>query len=113
MSRTILAGLLLTVFVGIGDSPGPRQPSLELISEAEPDTTRARELDRWPNANDLARLQSVEGKSKAVILQVFGHPSRVERQPDGEEVWDYPWCAACRVWIRNGVCTGTFYTAGW
>jgi hypothetical protein len=61
----------------------------------------------------MARLQSVEGKPKAAILQVLGHPSRVDRRPDGEEVWDYPWCAACRVWIRKGVCTGTFYTAGY
>jgi hypothetical protein len=83
------------------------------VAEAKPDPTRARPLDRWPNAVDLARLQSVEGKPKAVILQVLGHPSRVERRPDGEEVWDYPWCAACRVWIRKGVCTGTFYTGGY
>src|SRR4051794_28989663 len=104
MTRTILAGLLLTVFVGTGDSSGPRQPSPQVVIEAEPDPTRARELDRWPNAADLTRLQSVEGKPKAVILQVLGYPSRVERRPDGEEVWDYPWCAACRVWIRKGVC---------
>jgi hypothetical protein len=113
MARTLLAALLLTAFVGTGDSSGPRQPSTQVVVEAEPDPTRAQELDHWPNAADLARLGSVEGKPKAVILQVLGHPSRVERRPDGEEVWDYLWCAACRVWIRKGVCTGTFYTAGY
>ena len=79
----------------------------------ELDPTEAQELGRWPNDADLARLQSVEGKPRAVILQVLGHPSRVERRPDGEEVWDYPWCAACRVWIRKGLCRETFYTAGY
>jgi hypothetical protein len=113
MARTFLAALLLTVFVGSGDSSGPLQPSPEVVVEAEPDPTRARELDRWPNDADLARLQSVEGRPKAVILQVLGHPSRVERRSDGEEVWDYPWCAVCSVWMRKGVCTGTFYTAGY
>jgi hypothetical protein len=113
MARTFLAALLLTVCVGTGDSPDPWQASPQIVVEAEPDPTQARELDHWANDADLARLQSVEGKPKAVILQVLGHPSRVERRPDGEEVWDYPWCAACRVWIRKGVCTGTFYTAGY
>lgn len=113
MMRTILAGLLLMVFVGTGDSSGPRQPNSEEVIEAEPDPSQVRELDHWPNAEDLARLQSVEGKPKAVILQVLGHPCRVERRLDGEEIWDYPWCACCRVWLRNGVCTDTFYTAGY
>ncbi|GEM_PF-2463674 len=113
MTRTFLTGLLVAAFVGTGGSSGPRQPSAQVLVEAEPDPTRARELAHWPNAADMARLQSVEGKPKAAILQVLGHPSRVDRRPDGEEVWDYPWCAACRVWIRKGVCTGTFYTAGY
>jgi hypothetical protein len=112
MARTFLAALLFTTFVASGDSSGPWQPSPQVI-EAEPDPSRSRRLDRWPNDANLARLQSVEGQSKAVILRVLGHPSRVERRPDGEEVWDYPWLAACRVWIRRGVCTGTFYTAGY
>src|SRR5262245_35073074 len=113
MARTLLAALLLTAFVGTGDSSGPRQSSTEVVVEVQPDPTRSRELGRCPTAADLLRLQSVEGKSKAVILQVLGHPSRVEHRPNGEEVWDYPWCAACRVWVRKGVCTGTFYTAGY
>ncbi len=113
MTRTILAGLFLTVFVGSGDSSGPRQPNADVVMEVEPDPSQARFLDRWPNDGDLARLSSVEGKPKAVILRVLGHPCRVERRPDGEEVWDYPWLACCCVWVRNGMCTGTFYTAGW
>jgi hypothetical protein len=113
MTRTLLAGLVLTLLVGTGASSGPRQPNHEVVTEAEPDPGRARPLGRWPNAADLARLRSVEGKPKAVILRVLGHPARVERRPGGAEVWDYPWCAACRVWLRRGVCTGTFYTAGW
>jgi hypothetical protein len=113
MIRALLGGLLMALLVGAGEASGPRAPSAKLALEAEPDPTQSRELQRWPNANDLRRLQSVEGQSKAVILQILGHPCRVERRPDGEEVWDYPWLAACRVWIRQGVCTGTFYTSGW
>jgi hypothetical protein len=116
MTRTILAGLLLMVFVATGDSSCPRQPNdeiYEVVIETEPDPTKARVLDRWPNDKDLARLQFVEGKPKAVILRVLGHPCRVEHRPDGEELWDYPWCASCCVWVRNGVCTGTFYTGGY
>jgi hypothetical protein len=113
MTRIILAGLLLMVLVGTGDSSGPPQPNSEVVIEAEPDPAQARELDHWPNDEDLARLRSVEGKPKAVILRVLGHPKSVERRPGGEEVWEYPWCAYCCVWIRRRVCTGTFYTAGW
>jgi hypothetical protein len=113
MAQTFLAALLLTAFADSGGSSSPRQPSPQVVIEAEPEPSRARPLDRWPNAPDLARLQSVEGKSKAVIIHALGHPTRVEHRPDGEEVWEYPWLAACRVWIRQGVCTGTFYTAGY
>jgi hypothetical protein len=113
MARTVLAAWLLAAFAGSGDSSDPRPPSARVVAGREPDPSRARPLGRWPNAADLARLRSVEGKPKAVILRVLGHPARVERRPDGAEVWDYPWCAACRVWLRQGVCTGTFYTAGW
>jgi hypothetical protein len=113
MTRKLLALLLITLLLGTGESSGPKQPSTKVAIEVEPDPTQARELGRWPTEDELSRLQSVEGKSKAVILQILGHPSRVERRPDGEEVWDYPWPAACRVWIRKGVCTGTYYTSGW
>jgi hypothetical protein len=113
MARTFLAALLLAAFVGTGDASGPRRPIPRVVVEAGPDPSRARPLDRWPDDADLARLRSVEGKPKAVILRVLGHPARVQRRPDGEEVWDYPWQAACRVWVRRGVCTGTFYTGGY
>src|SRR5262249_36217283 len=108
-----LAALLIAVFVRPGDSSGPRPPGPPALVEDEPDPRRAVPLDRWPNEEDLVRLQSVEGKPKTVILRVLGHPSRVERRPAGEEVWDYPWCAACRVWVHKGVCTGTYYTGGY
>jgi hypothetical protein len=47
------------------------------------------------------------------VLRLLGHPCAVERRADGTEVWDYPWHAACRVWLKGGVCTGTFYTGGY
>jgi hypothetical protein len=111
MDRTFVAVLLLLVSSWI--SSIPRNLDLQATVWAEPDPTQARPLDHRPDEADLARLQSVEGKPKTVIIQLLGHPSHVECRPDGEEVWDYPWCASCCVWIRNGVCTGTFYTAGY
>jgi hypothetical protein len=112
MLRTALALLLIGTFGGPGDSSGPGQLSPQVVKEATSDPSRAQSLNRWPNGVDLARLQSVEGRPKAVVLEILGHPSRVERRPDGED-WDYPWLAACRVSIRKGVCTGTFYTPGY
>jgi hypothetical protein len=81
--------------------------------EAVPDTRLAQWLDHTPNEGDLARLRSVEGKRKATILHVLGHPYQVEQLHDGEEVWHYQWSASCRVWIRNGICSGTHYSPGW
>jgi hypothetical protein len=107
MIRGVLAVLALLSPSDLGDS------GRGAAVGTGPDPRLARPLGRWPNAADLARLASVEGKPRAVVLRVLGHPCRVERRPDGEEVWDYPWCAACRVWIRSGVCTGTFYTGGY
>jgi hypothetical protein len=118
MIRRLLA--LLVLLTALASAP-----SLELqdagdaalIAEvaalnAQPDPRLARPLDRWPNEADLARLQSVKGKPKGTILRVLDHPNRVELRPNGDEVWDYPWLASCRVWIRNGVCYATDYDAG-
>jgi hypothetical protein len=80
---------------------------------AEPDTNKSVPLDHWPNADDLAKLRSLDGKPRWQVLQILGHPCHVERRLDGTEVWDYPWCATCRVWIKNGTCNSTFYTAGY
>jgi hypothetical protein len=113
MARTSLAALLLTALAGFGSASGPRQPYTQAEVEARPDTALARPLDHWPGEADLERLRSVEGKPKAVILRTLGHPSRVARRPGGVEVWEYPWCAACCVWVRKGVCVRTFYTGGY
>ncbi len=113
MIRILVASALLLLFAGSVDSSGPRQPGSQAVTEAEPDPRKARALDRWPNDEDLARLESVKGKPKVVILQVLGHPYRIQRKPDGEEVWIYPWSAYCEVKVRNNVCTDTFYTGGY
>jgi hypothetical protein len=107
MIRSVMAVLALLTPSDLGD------PGRWAAVEAGPDPSQARPLGHWPDAADLARLASVEGKPRAVVLRVLGHPCRVERRPDGAEVWDYSWCATCRVWIRQGVCTGTFYTGGY
>jgi hypothetical protein len=79
----------------------------------QPDPRQARPLDHWPTQVDLARLQSVQGRTPAETIRILGHPSRVGRGVDRSAVWDYPWLAGCRVWFRNGVVVNTFYTAGW
>ena len=111
MIRAYLAAVVLAAFPVLGTPSGAGPTGDRAV--ARPGPPRTRPPSRWPNAADLACLQFVEGKPRAVVLLVLGHPSRVEVRPDGEEVWDYPWCAACRVWVRGGICTGTFYTAGY
>jgi hypothetical protein len=113
MRRGRLAILLLIAIPGLALASVPRGPAFLTFIDPEPEPRLAKPLDRWPNEQDLARLKSVEGKPRRVVLRLLGHPSAVERRADGEEVWDYPWCARCRVWIKGGVCTGTFYTAGY
>jgi hypothetical protein len=113
MPRHTIVLLVVVVAVGVGVAGLPPPPAPPGPTESEPDTRKARQLDHWPNARDLDRLKSVEGKSRAQVIRVLGHPKQVERRPDGTEVWDYPWLAACRVWIKGGVCTGTFYTSGY
>jgi hypothetical protein len=116
MSRRAIALLLLAITLGLpvclGVASVPRRPPPRPV-DVEPDTSKAIPLDRWPNDADLARLKSAEGKSKAEVIRLLGHPRKVERRPDGTEVWDYPWVAGCRVWIKDGVCTGTYYTGGY
>jgi hypothetical protein len=114
MRRSILALLLLLAAVAAGLPSAPRvSPAAAPPGEVEPDVCKARPLDRWPSDEDLAKLASVEGQPRRRVLEVLGHPCGVDRRPDGVEVWDYPWVAACRVWIKNGVCTGTFCTGGY
>jgi hypothetical protein len=107
--------VLLALLPTSADAPSglsDRSAAAALL-EMEPQPSKAQPLDRWPNAQDLDRLSSVEGKAKWKVIRVLGHPSAVERRDDGTQVWIYPWCASCRVWIKNGVCTGTFYTSGY
>jgi hypothetical protein len=115
MLRRTLAVLLVGISVGVavGVVYLLRQPDPSAPMDPEPDPSQSKPLDHWPNAEDLARLKSVEGKPKGHVIQVMGHPRSVGRQADGTEVWDYDWLAACEVWINDGVCTGTFYTAGY
>ena len=113
MTKAFLATVLLLEIAGSGDSSGPWHSNAQSVLEVQPDPRRSQQLDHWPNAADLTRLQSVEGKSKGVILKVLGHPYSVVHCPNGEEVWHYLWCTSCSVSIRHGVCTGTYYDGGY
>jgi hypothetical protein len=105
--------LLLTTVAASTASVPPGWWPVVRLPDAEPDTCKARPLPRWPNAEDIAKLESVEGKPKWRVIQVLGHPSAIRHRPDGTEVWDYPWCAACSVRFQQGVCIETFYTGGY
>lgn len=78
-----------------------------------PNAVAVADIDRRPTDADLSRLKSVEGAPSERVVRVLGRPRTVTRRPDGTEVWDYGWPAACRVWLKDGVCVGTFYTAGY
>jgi hypothetical protein len=89
MHRSLLALLILLTTVAAGTpSVPPGWPSAALVWEAQPDTSKAKPLKRWPNAQDIAELKSLEGKPTWRVLQVLGHPSAVGRRPDGTQVWD-------------------------
>jgi hypothetical protein len=109
----LLVGVVAAISVGVGVVYHLRQPAPSAPIAIEPDPSQSKPLDHTPDAEDLARLKSVEGKPKGQAIEIMGHPRNVERQVDGSEVWDYAWSASCRVWIRDGVCTGTFYTGGY
>lgn len=105
--------LMLASYATAGPIPLLGPIAVALVTQQQPDTKKAKSLGRWPNGQDIAKLQSAEGKPRWMVLLILGHPSSVERRANGVEVWDYPWIAACRVWFKNGVCTGTFYTPGY
>jgi hypothetical protein len=107
-------GLALVLAVpSAGPASAGRTPSRDARRQAKPDVRKAKPLPRWANAKDLARLKSVEGKPAWRVIEVLGHPSKVQRKADGSEVWDYPWVASCRVWIEKGRVTATRYEAGY
>ena len=91
----------------------PAHPANLSVIGPQPDARQASAIGLCPTAADLARLRSVEGKPQAVVLRALGHPIHVVRRADGSEVWQYPWMAACEVYIYQGKCTGTFYIGGY
>jgi len=109
-------GITLHCFVlilAIGMASGPSRVDLTVVRDDEPDPRRADRLVLTPGQKDLDRLQSVEGKPKWQVLRTLGHPTKVLRGKDGSQVWEYPWSACCQVFVKNGVCVRTYYTAGY
>jgi outer membrane protein assembly factor BamE (lipoprotein component of BamABCDE complex) len=106
----ILIVCMLTLLV-LGCQTGPRTAGGVIATE--PDTSLAKPLGRWPNDEDLARLESTKGKTKAEVLAILGHPKKVSFNPEGVEMWDYPWLAVCRIWLKNGIVSNTYYDAGY
>jgi hypothetical protein len=113
MFEQIFFVLALTCHSAPGPMPLAAHIAMALVTQQQPDTTKAKRLERWPTHQDLAKLESAEGKPRWLVLVILGHPSSVERRADGVEVWGYPWLAWCEVRFRNGMCTETFYTAGY
>ena len=113
-----MVDLTFMVLLALGDVASARAPILGplakiALTRQQPETNKAKPLRRWPNDLDMFRLGMAEGKPAWAVLVIMGNPRKIERRPDGTEVWDYPWPAYCGVWFKNGVCTGTFYTAGY
>jgi hypothetical protein len=113
MYRWILALCFLLTVVGTGLPSVPRPRSPVVVRDTEPDPRKARPLVHWPTEEDLLRLASAKGRSRADVLQSLGHPVAVGRPTHGVEVWHYPWQASCSVWFEKGVCVRTFYDAGY
>ena len=85
MVRCFLSLLALLAFAAVA-APSSERPSGARRCDLEPDTSKVGPA-LCPTAADLARLQSVEGKPKRMVLAVLGHPSAVKRRPDGTEEW--------------------------
>src|SRR5262245_23193429 len=98
----ILQMFVVSLLLATGCSTATTRPNPKL----------SRPLDRWPNGDDIRRLESVKGHSAAHVLETLGHPQKVERDKQGER-WFYPWRAAAIVYFHNGIVTNTFYTAGY
>jgi hypothetical protein len=98
---------------GEGLLPEPEPPADLSVTGPEPDPRKAGQVGLCPTDADLARLRSVEGRPRGVVLRTLGHPVRVAVRADGSEVWRYPWVAVCEVYVRGGRCTGTFYCGGY
>jgi outer membrane protein assembly factor BamE (lipoprotein component of BamABCDE complex) len=111
MDTTILL-LLLANSPGPANSPISGIAASAVVMGQKPDTSKATRLKGWPDDRDIARLESAKGQPSWKVLLILGHPSYVERK--GEfETWYYPWNASCSVWFKDGICKGSFYTAGY
>lgn len=66
----------------------------------------------FPTEDDLARLESVMGKTAAEVVLILGEPEKVETRGTKER-WVYPWIAACHVTFEGGIVVDTFYTGGY
>ena len=77
-----------------------------------PDTSLSVPLERWPNAEDLAKLERLKGKGPTDIIKLIGHPKRMELGENGASKWHYDWQAACYLSLKHDVVDGWYYTAG-
>ena len=67
---------------------------------------------KFPTEDDLARLESVEGKSAAEVVSILGEPERIETRGT-QRRWIYPWLASCYVTLEDGIVVNTFYSSGY
>jgi hypothetical protein len=119
----LLAGILALIVSVVGacyaatsrglSSSFSARDGVPLQEDARPDPRQSVPLDHWATEADIKRLESVKGRTAAETIRILGHPMSVDRHEGGKEIWDYDWCASCRVWLKNGVVEDVFYTAGW
>src|SRR5262249_9388184 len=76
MPRLTTALLMIGLLPAIGWPVGPPRTDTHVSPDDKPDPRRAGPA-LCPNENDLARLQSCEGKRKWEVIQTLGHAKAV------------------------------------
>jgi hypothetical protein len=117
MDMTRPAFLLVLLLVvppsALSHAPSPAPPDLTPLRDPEPDPSRTVRLTRWATREEADRFCSLKGMTKRKVLQTVGHPWKIDKQPDGTEVWTYDWGIDWRLFFRGGVCTYVIINDGW
>ena len=107
----LLLILILFCCCSIGCNSDEQAEQIAVMSI--PDTSLSVPLERWPNAEDLAKLERLKGKGPTDIIKLIGHPKRLELSENGDWKWHYDWQVACYLSLKNDVVDRWFYTAGY
>jgi len=102
--------ILLLLFCCAAGCNSKKADSLAQV--AVPDTSLSVPLGRWPNADDLKKLEQLKGKGSADIIKSIGHPKQLTPKEDGSVTWRYDWQAVCELYVKNDIVVRWYYNAG-